>query len=160
MSETILRYREARAGERGLFPVDEEGTTVFAGLKLNRDLGCDVKQRRNPRHHRLFFAILNFVKVHCERFNDASLDTIKDALKLSCGLVDRFVDQETGKTFFVLKSISWAAMDQARFNSFFNDACAVIARRWMPAGTTPESVRDELCKMVDGPYAADDRRRA
>lgn len=160
MSEVILRYREARAGEQGLFPVDEEGCQVFASLKLNRDLGCDVKQRRNPRHHRLFFAILQFVKEHCERFESASLDQIKDAVKLACGLVDRFIDAETGEVFHILKSISFAAMDQTKFNAFFNDACDVIAKRWMPEGTTAESVRDELYKMVDGPYAADDRRRA
>lgn len=158
MSEIILRYRDARAGERGLFPVDDEGAELLRGLKPNRDVGCDVIQRRNPRHHRLFFAILKFVKEHCERFENATLDQIKDALKLACGLVDRFVDAESGRTFYVLKSISWAAMDQARFNAFFADACHVIATRWMPAGTTAKDVRNELISMVDGPYAAEGRR--
>ena len=153
MTEIILRYREARAGERGLFPCDDEGRDVLAKVKLNRDIGCDVIQRRNPRHHKLFFALLQFVKMHCERFESASLNQIKDALKLATGLVDRFVDAETGKTYFVLKSIAWAAMDQAKFNSFFADCCRVIADRWMPAGSTAESVRDELFAMVDGEYA-------
>lgn len=158
MTEAIFRYREARAGERGLFSVDDESAELLNGLKLNRDVGCEVIQRRNPRHHRLFFAILKFVKEHCARFENATLDQIKDALKLACGLVDRFVDGETGKTFYVLKSISWAAMDQARFNAFFADACHVIATRWMPKGTTADSVREELIAMVDGPYAAEGRR--
>ncbi|HZP68346.1 MAG TPA: DUF1367 family protein [Pseudolabrys sp.] len=160
MTEVILRYREARPYEFGLFPVDDEGAELFRGLKINRDIGCDVKQRRNPRHHRLFFAILNFVKLHCSRFENASLDQIKDAVKLACGLTQTFIDAETGEVFYVLKSIAWAAMDQTKFNEFFNNACNVIAKRWMPAGTTAESVRDELLKMVDGPYHVDERRRA
>jgi hypothetical protein len=158
MTEAIFRYREARAGEQGLFPVDDDGIRILRSVRLNRDIGCEIKPRRNPRHHRLFFAILKFVKEHCARFESASLDQIKDAVKLACGLVDRFVDSETGKTYFVLKSISWAAMDQARFNAFFGDACHVIATRWMPAGTTAVSVRDELIAMVDGPYAVENRR--
>lgn len=150
MTEAIFKYREARQGERGLFPVDDEGQDVLRKLKIDRDVGCEVLQRRNPRHHRLLFAALQFVKLHCPTFESASIDTVKDALKLATRLADTFVDANTGKTYYVLKSISFAAMDQTRFNVFFDDACKVIADRWMPAGTTAESVRDELMSMVDG----------
>jgi hypothetical protein len=49
-------------------------------------------------------------------------------------------------------------MDQTSFNQFFDDAVRVIADRWMPAGTTPEAVRNELLEMVDGPHALAERR--
>lgn len=155
MTEVILRYREARTGEKGLFPVDDEGIETFRALKLNRDIGCEVIQRRNPRHHRLFFAMLNFVKLHCDTFEHVPIDRIKDALKLATGLADTFVDAKTGKPYFVLKSISFAAMDQTSFNKFFDAATEVIANRYMPAGTTPESVCRELIEMVDGPHAVE-----
>lgn len=151
MSEAVFKYRQARAGEQGLFPVDDEGAEVCRKLRLDRDVTCEVIQRRNPRHHRLLFAALNFVKMHCATFEAASIDQIKDALKLATGLADTFVDANTGKTYYVLKSISFAAMDQTRFNTFFDAATEVIASRWMPAGTTSEAVRRELIDLVDGP---------
>lgn len=154
MTEAIFRYRAAKAGERGLFPVDEDATELLAKIKLDRDVGCDVIQRRNPRHHRLFFAILKFLNTHAGRFENTPIEKIKDAVKLATGFADTFIDAETGKTFYVLRSISWASMDQAAFNTFFDEAVKVIAGRWMPDGTTAEDVRKELLAMVDGPLAA------
>lgn len=151
MTEIILKHREARAGELGLFPVDDEGTGVLFKIKLGKEVGCEVIQRRNPKHHRLFFAILKFIKEHCERFEPTPIEKIKDAVKLATGLADTFIDAETGKTYYVLRSMSWASMDQIEFNRFFDDATQVIATRWMPPGTTAESVRDELLAMVEGP---------
>jgi len=86
-------------------------------------------------------------------FENVPIEKIKDAVKLATGLADTFVDAETGKTYYVLRSMSFASLDQAAFNSFFDEACMVIANRWMPAGTTPEDVRKELLAMVDGPGA-------
>lgn len=154
MTEIILKSREARyEGERGLFPVDQEGSDLLHKIRLDKDVGCDVIQRRNPRHHRLFFAILKFVQLHCPLFENVPIEKIKTAVKLATGLVDTFVDQETGEPCYVVRSISWAACDQTEFNPFFDDACRVIAKRWMPEGTTSDDVRKELLSMVDGPGA-------
>lgn len=153
MTEIILRKRQARAGEIGMFPVDDEGAELIHKLKDGRDVGADVVQRRNPRHHRLFFAICKFVQMHSPLMGDQSIEEIKDALKLATGHVTRRVDTDTAQTYYVCKSISWAAMDQTAFNQFFDAACNVIARRWMPDGVTPEDVRRELIEMVDGPHA-------
>jgi hypothetical protein len=151
VTEVILKKREARAGEIGLFVVDEQGDEVLSKIKLGRDIGCEVIQRRNPKHHRLFFAILKFLQLHAERFEETPIEKIKDAVKLATGLVDTFVDAETGKTYYVLRSIAWAAMEQTAFDAFFDSACKVIASRWMPAGTTAVSVREELLKMIEDP---------
>lgn len=153
MTEAIFRYREARAGELGLFPVDEEGADLVGKIKVGKEVGCDVIQRRNPKHHRLFFAIVKFLQLHSDRFDETPIPKIKDAIKLATGLADTFIDAQTGQTYYVLRSISFAAMDQGAFNEFFDDACGVIAKRWMPAGTTVESVRKELLSMIDGPGA-------
>jgi hypothetical protein len=158
MTEAIFRHREARAGELGLFPVDDEGAELMRGIKVNRDVSANVIQRRNPRHHRLFFAILNFVKMHCPRFENATTEQIKTSIKLATGHVDTAVDIASGEVVRVPRSIAWAAMDQTKFNEFFADACNAIAQRWMPAGTTAEAVRRELIEMVDGPQALEARR--
>lgn len=163
MTEAIFRKRAARAGEFGLFPVDDEGGELLHKLPRDRDVGIEVKRHRNPRHHRLYFAILNFVKMHAVNadgeplFENADVDIISVALKIATGHVRTFIDTTTGKTAFVPKSIAWAAMDQTEFEAFFKNACDVIAQRWMPPGTTSESVRDELILMVDGPHAIGSR---
>lgn len=154
MTEVILRKRAARAGEIGLFSVDDEGYDLLAKLPHNRDVGCDIIRRRNPRHHRLAFAILRFVQTHCDLWEGASTERILVALKIATGHVDTFVDKETGQAAYVPRSISFAAMDQTEFSKWFDDACRVIAQRWMPAGSTAESVRAELVELVDGPHAA------
>lgn len=153
MTEAVWRYREARAGERGLFPVDDEAGDVLSKTKLGTDVTADVKRRRNPRHHRLFFAIIKFLSEHSQQFEQVPIEKIKTAVKLAVGHVDTFIDSQTGEVAYVVRSISYAAMDQTEFNAFFDEACKVIANRWMPAGTTPESVRKELLLMVDGPNA-------
>lgn len=153
MTEIILRKRAARAGEIGLFSVDDEGAELIHKLKDGRDVGADVVQRRNPRHHRLAFALFKFVKMHCELFSDASIEEIKDAVKLATGWVRRYVDADTCQVFYVCKSISWAACDQTEFNQFFDAAVNVITRKWMPLGTLSEDVRRELLLMVDGEHA-------
>jgi hypothetical protein len=151
MTEVILKHRAARAGETGLFAVDEQGSEVLHKIKLGSDVGCDVKRRRHPRHHRLYWKIIQFIQLHCPLFENVPLDKIHVALKVATGLVDTTINIETGEPFYVLRSIAWGAMDQSEFEPWFNDAVNVIAKRWMPPGTTAESVRAELLAMIDGP---------
>lgn len=157
MTDIILRHREARAGELGLFPVDEQGADVVGKIKTGRDVRADVKQSRHPKHHRLYWQIIKFISMHCPLFENVARDRIHVALKVATGLVDTVINAETGETFYVLRSISWAAMDQTKFEPWFDDACRVIAHRWMPTNTTPESVRAELLALVDGPAAIGSR---
>ena len=144
-----------RKSGKFLTPVDDEGLEVLARLKDGRDVMVDVTAARNVRQHRLAFQIFHFVKMHCELFSDASIDEIKDAVKLATGWVRRFVDADTAQTFYVCRSISFASCDQTEFNQFFDAAINVISNRWMPSGVTPEDVRRELILMVDGEHAVE-----
>lgn len=157
MTEVILRKRASRSGEVGLFPVDDEGGELLAKIKDGRDVGCDVIQRRNPRHHRALFNIIRFVQTHSPTMADVPTEHLRTALKIATGLVDNFIDTESGRSVLIPRSMSFAAMDQTEFNEFFDQACKVIAHRWMPAGTTPEDVRAELILLIDGPHAIGSR---
>lgn len=138
---------------RALVPVDDEGHDALAKVKDGRDVTVEFKMSRNPRHHRLAFAIFKFVKMHSEVMADASIDQIKTAVKLATGFVDTFVDCQTRKTVCVPKSIAWESCDQLEFNQFFDAAVNVIVNRWMAPGSTPEEVRREIIEMCDGPHA-------
>jgi hypothetical protein len=150
--EVILRKTNI-AGRPCLVGIDDEGSDLLHRLKDGRDVGCEVIQRRNPRHHRLYWAMVKFISMHCPMFAGIPLDKIHTAIKLATGRADVFVDSTNGKVYYVPQSTSFAAMSQIEFNRFFDDAVRIIADRWMPAGTTPEDVRRELLLMVDGPHA-------
>lgn len=142
---------------RSLVPVDDEGFDALAKVKDGRDVKVEFTMSRNLRHHRLMFQVFRFVQDHSPVMAKQSIEDIKDAIKLATGHVRRFVDAETGATAYVTKSLAFEAMDQLEFNRFFDDACQVISNRWMPAGTTPESVRDELIILVDGEHSLNER---
>lgn len=156
MAKAIFRKRG-----RSLVPVDQEGLDVLAALRNERDVEVVLKQPRNPRHHRLLFALLNFITTHSDLF--ASTEAALTGLKIACGLVDPYIDPASGKTFFVPRSISFSSMDQTAFAAFFDRAVYVVTERWMPAGTTAESVRAEIEAMVtrhEAPSIAPDAPRA
>jgi hypothetical protein len=143
MGEVVFRKRG-----RSFVPIDREGLDLLAPIPDEEDVTIEVKRRRNPRHHRLFFAMLKFVVDHGNIFQ--TTDAALIGIKVACGLVDPFIDPHSGKTFFVVRrSISFAAMDQTAFAAFFDRAVFVIAERWMPEGTTPESVRAEILAMIE-----------
>src|ERR1035437_676839 len=89
---------------RTLVPVDEEGLNVLAHIQNERDVIVEVKQRRNPAHHRLLFCILKFIVTHSDLY--ATTDAALIGLKIALGFVTPFIDV-TGKTFFVPRSISF-----------------------------------------------------
>lgn len=146
MAKAIFRKRG-----RMLVPVDQEGLDALAMIRDERDVHVEIKQPRNPKHHRLLFALLKFITTHSDLF--ASTDAALLGLKIACGMVDPYIDATTGKTFFVPRSISFSSMDQTAFAAFFDRAVYVVTDRWMPSGTTPETVRAEIEAMIAPPDA-------
>jgi hypothetical protein len=152
MTKAIYQVRGAREkGEWGLFPVDEDGIELMKGVKGGREVTAEVKQSRNPRHHRLYWALIRFIRIHSPVMSGFPESRIHVALKFRCGLVDEMIDLDSGRRVAIPRSIAWESMDQTEFTKFFDDAVQVIANRWMPAGTTSEAVRAEILDMVD-PY--------
>lgn len=153
MTKIILKHREARAGELGLFPVDTRGADTTAKIKPGSEVTADVRRARNTRQLRLFWVIVDFVAMHCPLFEGRTEDDIADAVKVATGHVRKFISADTGEVFYVTKSIAETKLEQEEFEDFFNKACLVIATRWMPDGTAPDDVRRELLAMIDGPGA-------
>ena len=147
MTQAVFRRRG-----RTLVPVDRQGLELLATIGNERDVVVEIKARRNPKHHRLLFAVLKFMVDHSDRFDNTEQALL--ALKIACGEVDPYVN-ERGKTFFVPRSISWGAMDQTRFSQFFDRCIYVITQRWLPPGTRQEDVRAEIEDMVAPPDGRD-----
>ena len=87
-------------------------------------LECDTRKARHPKHHRLFFALLQESFKHQERYSNIA-DLLVE-LKIRCGWYDEHITQR-GEVVYVPRSISWARMDQDTFEEFFNQAVRVLA---------------------------------
>ncbi len=143
MTSAIFRKQAS-----SLVPVDEEGRALLAKIKDGRDVECEVIQRRNPRHHRLLFAMIKMLRDNTELFEGKDTEIVLTALKLATGYVRTYVDRTTGNTVMVPLSISFASMDQTRFSEWFDCAVHQIAERWFP-GSDAETIRSEILAMVD-----------
>lgn len=133
-----------------LIPADAEGRSIIDALREGKDVMVEVKPARNPRHHRMFFALLNLLVENTEAFD--SVEGALTAVKIACGEVDPIIDQTTGKTFWTLRSIAFEKMDQARFNRLFERALHIICDRWL-VGTDTDQLRSRVFEIVDGPAA-------
>lgn len=132
-----------------LVPVDDRSLTAFSKIPEGQDVLIEIKSRpRSLRHLRLYWAIIRFLQENV--FEGKDEEIIHLAVKKATGLVYMFKDIDTGEIMFGEKSINFESMDQDRFQRFFDAAVKTITERWLPPGTTEESVRQELYAMVDG----------
>lgn len=139
-----------------LIPSSEEALEAMIALKDGHDVMVSFHTARNPRHHKLYFALIRLMKEHAVHrvtgeslFAEADTETIHTALKIATGLVRTFVDCDTGKTVMVPLSIAFESMPQDKFSAFFDSAVSVICRRWLPEGSVEDDVRREVEAMVD-----------
>lgn len=134
-----------------LVAVDAEGLELLAPIRDGREVMVSVKVARNPKHHRLLMAMLGLIVKRAGAFDNH--DNALVALKVACGLVDPYIDAQSGKTYFVPRSIAFESMSQDKFIDFFDRAVFVITTRWFPPGTKEEDVRAELERMAEPNFA-------
>ena len=87
----------------------------------------EITQPRNIGFHRKFFALLNLCYENQATFNN--LDDMRDWLTMKAGFY-RMVPTPT-RTIFKPESISFASMDELKFNDLY------------------KRVMDEICKWLD-----------
>lgn len=132
-----------------LVPADWRAEEWIAKLKPNAEVLISGRRPRNPKHHRLLFALL---KVATDNAPEGSpwktTDALLDALKLATGLSTPVQSFVTGEIHFVPKSISFAAMDQDAFAAWFEIAVDILANDLL--GTAPGELRREIIDIAEG----------
>ncbi len=131
----------------GLIPEDDEARESIKGLGQGELVMVEVSRPRNLKHHRLFWKL-------CSTIGDAAgvdRSDVADILKFKTGYV-RQIQTKTG-IIKVPRSISWAAMDQAAFNIFFDRCCNVIISEWLP-GMKADDLKAEIEQMTGVNYHA------
>jgi hypothetical protein len=140
----MTEYAMRREGTH-LVPVDPISAEEIAEIPTTADLLVTVRTPRNPRQHRLAWALADKVAEACDWLNDRS--EAMDYLKMKAHHVRIMVEPKSGKTFIVPRSIAWASLPQAAFNRFFNRIVWIVCNDIVP-GLKEKDLRDELTKMV------------
>lgn len=130
----------------GLQPMDAHGIETVRALPLNTMLKVQVSQPRNPRHHRLFWALASLVHENLPDGQYPTVENFVSALKLETGVYTE-VMLSTGEVVRVPGSISFASMDQTEFARFFDSCCNHIIASYWPSMTS-DTLRREVAQMT------------
>lgn len=131
MAEIFLK----RVGN-ALWPDGDESVCELAKLHFGKPLKAEVKQPRNPRFHRLYFAL-------CHRIANgigSEAETVSSVFKFATNHVDIIKTKSYGDVK-VPKSISFAKLDETSFREFFNRCLVVAFEEW---GLDAEAFADLL----------------
>lgn len=103
-----------------LWPADDAELEKLATIKNGVIVRADVVVPRNEKNHRRFFALLSVVAQYSETYDNK--DKALLAVKIAAGHCDFLPNPRTGELIAVPRSISFAKMDEAKFQEFFNNA--------------------------------------
>lgn len=120
MAEIFLK----RVGN-ALWPDGDESVCELAKLPFGKPLKAEVKQPRNPRFHRLYFAL-------CHRIANgigSEAEAVSSVFKFATNHVDVIKTKSYGDVK-VPKSISFAKLDETSFREFFNRCLVVAFEEW------------------------------
>jgi hypothetical protein len=131
-----------------LEPMDDEGRELIASVPPGREVMVRIHLARNPRHHRLLFAL--FKKLSEAGAWDSGVEELKEHLKWACGLVE-FRPDHLGNLQPRTKSIDWESMGQDVFNRWFDRFCYYICERMLLGAMRWEELRDEVIASIEGP---------
>lgn len=108
-----------------LHPSGNDAIAALSKLPFGRTLKVEVKQPRNGNFHRLYWAL-------CARIGDAvgvDPENISDLLKIETGHCV-IVKSKTYGELRLPRSISYAAMDNDAFKTFFDRCVVVVCETW------------------------------
>lgn len=124
-----------------LRPVDAAGKDLIDHIGKGELVKVKISRPRNAGHHRKFFALLNLVFENQEHY--PTLDHMLVALKVALGHCDTVI-LKNGQTAFIPRSISFAKMDQTEFEAFWDKACQIITKHFLPGVTKAQLEREVL----------------
>ena len=128
MLEFLTRRGIADSGELCLIPLDYLGEEAIKTLPFAAILNTKLTGARNPKHHRLFFAVINVVFKSQDYY--ATREHMLDDIKIAVGHYE-WVESKFGKRQRP-KSINFNSMDQATFNEFYDKAMHFILTEILP----------------------------
>lgn len=133
---------------RVLAPDNAMSEALLAKVPIGRPVMVKTKTARNPKQHRLLWALATKVADNCERFDDA--EHVVDEFKLNTGHVKRRQIRVPGLGIVFQEqpaSIKYESMPQEEFAVWFEKVLAYIASDIWP-GLPTETIRAEIAEMM------------
>lgn len=133
-----------------LVPADPMSAQALADLPAGVTVKAVITQPRNLDHHRKWWALLQAVFPHQSTY--ATLDSFHAAIKVALGYGET-VKLPDGRMIVIPGSISFARMDQAAFEQFYDRAVDLILTRILP-GLDRADLEQEVLDILAGRNAA------
>jgi len=113
-------------------------------IKLGAVVRVEIKQPRNARHHRLFFALMNKVFENQETYE--TLDDLVNVIKIATGHCKTY-HKRNGEPIHVPRSIAFHKMDQTQFSEFYAKVVRLVCERIIP-GLDDVDLKAEIERIV------------
>lgn len=113
----------------GLIPADPRAADALRKIKEGQIIRATIKRPRSVAHHRKLWVLLQMVVDATGRWPNA--EALLTALKIHLGHCD-IVQMPRGNRIPVPRSISFDAMDQHEFNTFYEDVVRAITQHVLP----------------------------
>ena len=108
----------------GLVPAFDEDERWLAKKKTGAVLELDIKEPRNGKLHRKWWALANYLAEHSDRFPTAEHASKYTLIELGyCTWVER---KTRGLWYPIADSISFASMDDDTFSEMYSKACDLL----------------------------------
>lgn len=141
-----------------LRPADQSAKEALSKIGAGEYMTAEIKRPRNPKFHRLFFALLDVVMEnmsHEQRDQWPTKERLLWEIKLQTGYF-QMAESVGGKMYPIPSSISFASMDDVEFGEFFTKALDVCRRYFLP-GVSDAELREaldaELAQYISGRVA-------
>jgi hypothetical protein len=131
----------------GLVPLYDSDLDLKKRLRTGSTVRCRITLPRNYEFHKKFFALVrltfdNLPLPLVERWKVYSMDDMLRRFKRDLGYYSSSVN-EHGEREIEYRSISFAAMDQAEFEKFYDDCVNLVLHKYIP-GIEREELEEEV----------------
>lgn len=144
MAHEILLIRTAK----GLQAYDAMSDEIITSLPFGKPMRAKVTLARNVKHNRKMFALLKLIFDQQSRY--PTLDHLLTGIKLATGHYDEW--KQDGATVRVPKSISFDAMDQTAFSSFYDRVIDLVCTQIIP-GLQQDDLAREIEEIIGSDVA-------
>ena len=114
-----------KKGLRGLEPYDDAAAETLKRFKVGESCWVEVKKARNPKFHRMYFALLNLTYDNQDRYTN--FEHFRKAVQMAAGHVDEFITLD-GELVLQPKSIAFDQLDELGFQVVFSETMKVCAK--------------------------------
>ena len=121
----IMKFHAQINAQGKIVTLYDSDYEAFKKVRRDTDLLIDIKQPRNYKFHKKFFALVNMVFENQDRYT--SIDRLREDLTIEAGFYEEHVTF-VGEIKTTAKSISFASMDEIEFITLYNKFIDTVIR--------------------------------